>query len=530
MNIKFAILSFIIIGALILIDVTKSHAQCTSTGANSNTYWISKVAIGTTTYGSSSNDWTNDKGQGTGYTNRKASAAFQVTASQSVTMPVQLDEPTAWIETGTVYWRAWITDANNNFVLVGQLDVNYTFGNKTLGELQKNIILAIPASTTNITRTLRVGCKFALSTSTPTAPGACDTYSTGEVEDYTINITGTAANPCSQDVTPPTIAGCPSNQTLTTAGTTVIASWTPPTATDACTAATLSVVSSPTAGLTSGSAFPIGPTNITITAKDVALNTSAPCSFTITVSANNPCSPDVTPPTLTGCPSNITLTTTGITAIASWTTPTATDNCTGAVNQLVVSSPTANLTSGSAFPIGPTNITITAKDVALNTSTTSCTFTVTVSSGNTGTACNQWNGNCDLISNISRTGKVAIGTANFGSVVGYNLFVAGGIRTEKVKVDVASANGWADYVFDKKYKLKPLTEVKQFIDKNAHLPNMPSAQEVKKEGLDVAEMMTKQQEKIEELFLYMIELNKTVAKQQIEIDRLKTENAKLIKK
>lgn len=89
----------------------------------------------------------------------------------------------------------------------------------------------------------------------------------------------------------------------------------------------------------------------------------------------------------------------------------------------------------------------------------------------------------------------------------YKLFVKKGIRTEKIKVDVASGT-WADYVFKSEYDLNSLEYVEKFIARNGHLPNMPSALQVEKEGLDLGNISKIQQEKIEELTLYTIQLQK----------------------
>ncbi len=96
---------------------------------------------------------------------------------------------------------------------------------------------------------------------------------------------------------------------------------------------------------------------------------------------------------------------------------------------------------------------------------------------------------------------------NFGSGT-YRLFVKDGIRTERVKVDLAAANGWADFVFDESYKLRSLEEVEKFIKTNKHLPDVPSEKEIKKEGYELTEMHKIQMQKIEELTLYLIELKK----------------------
>ena len=66
----------------------------------------------------------------------------------------------------------------------------------------------------------------------------------------------------------------------------------------------------------------------------------------------------------------------------------------------------------------------------------------------------------------------------------------------------------ADYVFEEEYELMNLEEVKAFIEKNNHLPGIPSAAEMQKQGMSIGEMNTKLLEKIEELTLYMIELKK----------------------
>jgi hypothetical protein len=92
---------------------------------------------------------------------------------------------------------------------------------------------------------------------------------------------------------------------------------------------------------------------------------------------------------------------------------------------------------------------------------------------------------------------------------GYKLYVQTGILTEKVKVALISTTDWADYVFDKGYKLKSLEEVGTFVSVNKHLPGVPSAEELKEQGgIDLGKMDAKLMEKIEELTLYIIQINK----------------------
>jgi len=136
----------------------------------------------------------------------------------------------------------------------------------------------------------------------------------------------------------------------------------------------------------------------------------------------------------------------------------------------------------------------------------------------------------ELFFSLKANGKLFLGTSTNLSCPdcnSYRLFVKDGIRAEKVKVDVASANGWADYVFKKDYTLKSLEEVEQFVNNNGHLPNIPSAEEVVKNGINLGEMDAKLLEKIEELTLYSIDLNKKnkifndqIQQQQQAIDKL----------
>lgn len=128
---------------------------------------------------------------------------------------------------------------------------------------------------------------------------------------------------------------------------------------------------------------------------------------------------------------------------------------------------------------------------------------------------------------IDKKGKVLVGTETAPNTVGtanvstYNLFVKGGILTEEMRVRLAT--DWADYVFNKNYVLKPLKEVEKFINTNGHLPNVPSAKEVKENGLELGNIVTIQQEKIEELTLYAIQ-------QQKEMEELKALVKTLVEK
>lgn len=75
---------------------------------------------------------------------------------------------------------------------------------------------------------------------------------------------------------------------------------------------------------------------------------------------------------------------------------------------------------------------------------------------------------------------------------------------------VVTLDGWADYVFNDNYLLSPLSEVEKFIRENKHLPGIPSEKEIIENGLTVGEMNKKLMQKVEELTLYVIELQKQV--------------------
>jgi hypothetical protein len=111
------------------------------------------------------------------------------------------------------------------------------------------------------------------------------------------------------------------------------------------------------------------------------------------------------------------------------------------------------------------------------------------------------------IFNITDSGSVGIGTTDpctnsqSGSITNCKLSVAGAIQAEEVVVN----SGWSDYIFDSGYQLKPLDQVAKYIQEHHHLPDIPSAAEVKDKGIKVGEIESKLLAKIEELTLHMIQ-------------------------
>lgn len=104
---------------------------------------------------------------------------------------------------------------------------------------------------------------------------------------------------------------------------------------------------------------------------------------------------------------------------------------------------------------------------------------------------------------------------------GYELSVNGQIVCEELLVEDSA--DWPDYVFQEDYRLQPLEEVEAHIKKRKHLPGIPTAAEISKNGLPIGEMQKRMMEKIEELTLHLIEQNKRMTSQDERIRQLEAE-------
>lgn len=119
---------------------------------------------------------------------------------------------------------------------------------------------------------------------------------------------------------------------------------------------------------------------------------------------------------------------------------------------------------------------------------------------------------------VTSAGSLGIGTASPSSrlhVNGGDIRVSGGSF-----IDDGTTLNVPDYVFEPDYRLMPLDELREFVDREKHLPNVPSAETVKKEGLNLSQVQMRLLEKVEELTLYTL-------KQDEQVKALQSENARL---
>lgn len=115
---------------------------------------------------------------------------------------------------------------------------------------------------------------------------------------------------------------------------------------------------------------------------------------------------------------------------------------------------------------------------------------------------------------INNSGNVGIGTTNPDQL----LTVNGIIHAKQVNIDLNVPA--PDYVFDRTYNLKSLSEVNRYILLNKHLPEIPSAAAMAKDGVNVTELNTKLLQKVEELTLYIIQKDKQLNNEEMRVEEL----------
>lgn len=117
---------------------------------------------------------------------------------------------------------------------------------------------------------------------------------------------------------------------------------------------------------------------------------------------------------------------------------------------------------------------------------------------------------------LEKGGKVGIGTATPDA----KLTVKGNIHTQEVLVDLAGAVTPPDYVFEENYDLSTLAEVEAYIKANKHLPEVPSASEMERDGVNLKMMNMLLLKKVEELTLHMIEMKNENERMQERLNKL----------
>lgn len=169
------------------------------------------------------------------------------------------------------------------------------------------------------------------------------------------------------------------------------------------------------------------------------------------------------------------------------------------------------------------DFTVLAQDAAGNTSTAGNTESVTTLAGSGVVDYTSENANLDTVDwtvrDLFANQNVGIGTTN---TQGYRLAVAGNMIAEGVKVELQG--NWPDFVFEEKFQLMDLEKVREYIKENGHLPNIPSAEKIKENGIDLGDMDAKLLQKIEELTLYILRQQNQIELLQNDIKQLKGAN------
>lgn len=125
--------------------------------------------------------------------------------------------------------------------------------------------------------------------------------------------------------------------------------------------------------------------------------------------------------------------------------------------------------------------------------------------------------NCEMVCGIVNQDLFVLGNLGVGTTSPtHELDVRGTIRANEIVVNTTGA----DFVFADDYQLRPLSEVKTFIQENKHLPEIKSAQEMQENGVGINELQTQLLQKIEELTLYILQQEERIRLQEERIEAL----------
>ncbi len=158
-------------------------------------------------------------------------------------------------------------------------------------------------------------------------------------------------------------------------------------------------------------------------------------------------------------------------------------------------------------------------DVGIGTTTPDAAYLLTIGgdtkiNGNTNTSGSTTTGSLQVgtdatVNGTTRLiGKVAIGTNPVATPGAHALYIGGSAIAEEVVVKLQT--NWPDYVFESEYQLNPLAEVEKYVTKEKHLPGVPSASEIAEKGVHLGNMQKIEMEKIEELYLHLIAMEKRI--------------------
>ncbi len=127
-----------------------------------------------------------------------------------------------------------------------------------------------------------------------------------------------------------------------------------------------------------------------------------------------------------------------------------------------------------------------------------------------------------LIKNTTGETTVLVGFSNANlsyslASTPYKMLVDGKLGAKEIYCSLGTPS-WPDYVFNKEHKMLSFVELKNFLKENKHLPGIPTASEVAEEGMNLGKLVPASYEKIEELYMYVLQLEARVKELETKID------------